>query len=143
MNALDLNTDYPRSPRATFAGYVIAGRALDKCRSVIAGTAGDYHYACPLDNFFFEFAGIDADAFKDFVATGACDDEVATWISQNAKKCSQEELVEWNNSYRYKRISEMPINLQVYLEGYIADFIPADKVIYHWFDIYDIEEKRI
>jgi hypothetical protein len=141
--ALDLNTEFPRSPRAVLAGYVIAGRALDKCRAVLNESAGEYHFACPLDNLFFEFAGIDSEEFKDFVATGADDAAVADWIKANAKERSREEVVQWNNDLRYKRISEMPINLQVFLEGYIAENIPSGKIVYYWFDVYDIEEARI
>lgn len=125
------------------AGYIIAGRALDKCRAVIAGTAGEYHFNCPLDQMFFNFAGISADDFRAFVATGATDEAVAGWIKENATEHTPEGLVAWNNDLRYKRISEMPIELQIFLEGYIPEFIPADKVIYHWFDVYDIEEGRI
>ncbi|MEO0509077.1 MAG: DUF5069 domain-containing protein [Verrucomicrobiota bacterium] len=143
MNALDLTTDYPRSPRATLAGYVIAARTLDKCRAVLAGTQGEYHFDCPLDNLFFDFAGIQADDFKAFVATGADDAAVAEWIQAKAAENTQEEIVQWNNDLRYKRISEMPIKLQVFLEGYIPENTPANKVVYYWFDVYDIEEKRI
>ena len=57
--AKDLTKEYPRSPRETLAGYVIAARMLDKCRAVLAGTAGEYHFDCPLDNQFLGFTGID------------------------------------------------------------------------------------
>ncbi|MDC0088025.1 DUF5069 domain-containing protein [Akkermansiaceae bacterium] len=143
INALDLSKDFPRSARETLAGYVIAARALDKCRSVIAGTEGEYHYDCPLDQMFLEFTGINADEFKAFVATGADDQAVSDWIQEHAKEQTKEAIVEWNNSLRYKRISEMPMNLQVYLEDYIPENIPAGKIVYHWFDVYDIEEGRI
>ena len=33
--------------------------------------------------------------------------------------------------------------VQEFLEGYIPENIPAGKVVYVWFDVYDIEEKRI
>jgi len=125
------------------AGYVIVARALDKCRAELAGTAGEYHFDCPLDNIFFDFTGINGDKFKEYVATGASDEEVATWVKDQAKEQSEEEVVKWNNDLRYKRISEMPLNLQVFLEGYIEEFIPKDKIIYYWFDVYDIEEGRI
>ena len=141
--ALDLTTQVPRSPRFVLGGYIIAARALDKCRAVLAGTAGEYHYDCPLDNIFFEFTGISSDDFKTFVETGADDEAVAKWITENAKEQTKEEIVVWNNSLRYKRVSEMPENLQVFLEDYIAEFIPANKIVYYWFDVYDIEEGRI
>ncbi|MBT63872.1 MAG: DUF5069 domain-containing protein [Puniceicoccaceae bacterium] len=142
-HSLDLSQTTPRSPRATLAGFVVAARMLDKCRAVIAGTADEYHYNCPLDQIFLEFTGIDADAFKDFVATDADDAAVAEWIQANSKSLTEEEIVVWNNSLRYKRISEMPANLQVFLENYIAEVVPADKIVYYWFDVYDIEEGRI
>lgn len=141
--SLDLNTEFPRSPRVTLGGYVVAGRTLDKCRAVIAGTAGEYHYDCPLDQIFLEYAGVTADQFKDFVATGADDAAVAKWLQEEGASHTREELVQWNNDLRYKRISEMAPDLQVFLEDYIPECLPADKVVYHWFDVYDIEEGRI
>ncbi len=143
MNALDLSKEFPRSPRVTLAGYVIAARMLDKCRAAIAGTQGEYHFNCPLDQMFISFTEIDVDAFRAFVATGADDATVAEWITAHAKDNSQDAIVQWNNELRYKRISEMPIELQVFLETYIPENIPANKVVYHWFDVYDIEEGRI
>lgn len=143
MQALDLSTDVPRSPRSLLAGHVIAGRALDKCRAVINGTNGEYHFDCPLDQLFLNFVEISGDDFKTFVATGASDEEVAAWILEKGKTHSKEELVAWNNDLRYKRISEMAIELQVFLEDYIPENIPANRVVNYWFDIYDIEEGRL
>ncbi|MGJ3244299.1 MAG: DUF5069 domain-containing protein [Opitutales bacterium] len=140
----DLTTDVPRSPRDTLGGYVIAARALDKCRAVLAETAGEYHFNCPLDKIFFEFTGIDADAFKAEVAKGTDDSGMEAWIRDQAKEREREDVVQWNNDLRYKRISEMPANLQVFLEDYIAEHVaPKGKPVYVWFDVYDIEEGRI
>jgi hypothetical protein len=143
--AKDLTKDYPRSPRETLAGYIIAARTLDKCRAALAGTAGEYHFDCRLDNVFFEFAGISAENFKDFVATGASDDEVAHWIERTAKKRPRIELINWNNEWRYKRLSEVPDTIQEFMEDYIPQFVPAPirHHIDYYFDIYDAEEKRI
>src|SRR5260370_39043240 len=93
--ALDLTRDYPRAPRALFAGYVIVGRVLDKCRAMLNGTAGEYEYNYGMDRVFFEFAGIDADDFKNFVETGATDEEVAEWIKSKAKAHSAAEIAAW------------------------------------------------
>ena len=141
---MDLSENFPRSPRESLGGYVVAARTLDKCRAAVAGTLCEYHYDCPLDQNFFDFTGIDSDDFKEFVATGADDEAVAQWIIENAHSHTQEEIVQWNNNLRYKRISEMPIELQIFLEGYIPEFIaPKGKIVYYWFDVYDIEEDRI
>ena len=145
LNALakDLTVEFPRSPRETLAGYVVAGRTLYKCRAVIAGSNGEYHFDCPLDGFFFEFTGISAEDFKAFVATGADDKSVAEWITQHATPRDRQEIIQWNNDLRGKRICEMPIELQEFLEGYIPQFIPSGKIVYVWFDLYDIEEQRL
>jgi Domain of unknown function (DUF5069) len=143
--AKDLTKDYPRSPRETLCGYVIAGRILDKCRAALAGTAGEYHYACPLDNFFFAFSQISADDFKDFVASGASDEAVAEWIGRTAKMRPRSEIIKWNNEWRYKRLTEMPDAIQEFMEEYVPLYVPASirHHIDYFFDIYDAEEKRI
>ena len=61
---LDLTKQAPHSPRERTGGFVIADRATDKCRASIAGTLGEYHYDCPLDNVLFSFKGITGAQFK-------------------------------------------------------------------------------
>jgi len=141
--ALDLSSAYPASPRETLAGYVIAKRTLDKCRAVLAGTNGEYHFDCPLDNFFLDFAELSAEDFKNKVATGADDEGMSSWIEANAKPRDKREIIAWNNVMRSKRLCDMPIELQEFLEGYIPQYIPSEKVVRVWFDVYDIEEGRI
>ena len=141
--AKDLTKDYPRSPRALLGGYVLAGRMLDKCRAALAGTAGEYHFNCPLDNFFLSFSGVKADEFKEFVATGATDDEIAAWIGKKAAKREKIEIIKWNNEWREKRLSQCPDDTQEYMEEYVPKFIPRNRVAHVFFDIFDIEEQRI
>ena len=68
---------FPRSPRQTLAGYVLAARAVDKCRAVLVGWEGEYHSNCPLDQRWLKFAELNYDDFRSFVATGATDDGIA------------------------------------------------------------------
>jgi len=135
--------EFPRSPRETLAGYVLAARAVDKCRAVLVGWQGEYHSNCPLDQQWLKFAGIDYGAFKSFVATGATDDEIAAWIGEHAKKRSRADIAVWNNQQRDQRLSDLPPQLQEYMEDYIASNIPRGRVVYRYFDIYDLEEKRL
>ncbi|MCB1098166.1 MAG: DUF5069 domain-containing protein [Verrucomicrobiae bacterium] len=143
IESLDLTTEYPRSPRELLGGYVVAARMLDKCRAVIAGTNGEYHFDCPLDNTLLSFAEISADDFRAIVETGADDAAVGDWLRANARARSPQDIVQWNNDMRDKRISEMPIELQLFLEDYIPRNIPSGKIVRVWFDVYDIEEGRI
>lgn len=143
--AIDLRTGYPRSAREPIAGYAIAARALDKCRADIMGWLGEYHYDCPLSHIFLDYAEIDVNVFKEFVATGATDDEVATWIEANAKKRDRMEILRWSNSWREKRLSDLDDRLMGFMEDYVKENLPTGSwpFINRWFDIYDIEEKRI
>ena len=135
--------EYPRSPRATLGGYVLAARAVDKCRAVLAGCQGEYHSNCPLDQRWLKFAEIDYDAFRSFVTTGATDDEVAAWIGEHARKRPRAEVIIWNNKERDLRLSDLPPELQEFLEDYISKFLPRHRVVYHWYDVYDLEEERL
>jgi len=143
--ALDLTQDFPRSPRTLFAGYVIAGRMLDKCRAVLNESAGEYDFNCGVDRTFLEFAGIDAEEFKDFVATGATDEEVADWIHNKAKKQSAAEIAVWNFSLKCRRISELPPERQAWVQDYLLEHVKPEvqeRVIFY-FDLIDAEEGRL
>ena len=140
--AKDLKKENPRSPHETLAGYVIAARMLDKCRALVNSTNGEYHFDCPLDGFFLNFAGISSLAFKQLVESGANDEEVATWITEQSHH-SEDTIKLWNLKMRQIRITELPIQLQLFLEGYIRKSIPDNRRVYTWFDVYDIEEGRI
>jgi len=99
--APDLTRGAPRSARAPLGPYrVIAARALDKCRAELAGRAGSYHYNCPLDRAFFDFTGIDAAEFKQFVATGASDEEVIGWIAEKSRVHDSRRVALWNQRFR-------------------------------------------
>jgi hypothetical protein len=135
--------EFPRSPRATLGGYVLAARAVDKCRAVLVERQGEYHSNCPLDQRWLKFAEIDYDDFRSLIATGATDDEIAEWIGEHAKKRSRAEIVAWNNKERDLRLSDLPAELQEFMENYIQRYVPRNRIVYHWFDVYDLEEQRL
>src|SRR5713226_8290101 len=121
--------EFPRSPRETLGGYVLAARAVDKCRAVLAGWQGEYHSNCPLDQRWLKFAEIDYDSFRSFVATGATDEEIAAWIGERAKKRPGVEVIAWNNKQRDLRLSDLPPDTQEYMEDYIQKFVPRNRVV--------------
>ena len=81
----DLTQRPPRSPRTRLGGFVLLPRILDKGRATLAGRNGEYKYNCPLDEHFFGFLGIEADALKSELATGKGDGEILEWILAIAK----------------------------------------------------------
>ena len=85
INSPDLTKQAPRSPRVRLGGYVILPRMLDKGRAAIAGKNGEYHYACPMDERFLDFAGIKADTLKKQLAAGKSDGEILAWKSKTLK----------------------------------------------------------
>src|SRR5947209_6633574 len=72
-NAKDLTREPPRSPRLRLGGYGIMARMIDKGRATIAGTAGEYHFNCPLDNMLFGFKGVNGEDVRQVLASGASD----------------------------------------------------------------------
>lgn len=58
---------------------------IDKCRAEIAGTAGEYHYDCPLDRLLLRFTGITAADFRTMVATGADDEAAGRWLAEHSR----------------------------------------------------------
>jgi len=135
--------EFPRSPRETLAGYVLAARAIDKCRAVLVGWQGEYHSNCPLDQMWLKFAEINYAEFRAFVASGATDDEITEWIGEHEKKRPRIEIIAWNNKLRDQRLSDLSPETQEYMEDYVKQFIPRNRIVYHWFDVYDIEEERL
>jgi hypothetical protein len=96
LHTPDLTKFPPRSPRVRLGGYVILPRMLDKGRATLAGKNGEYHYACPLDQGFLEFAGIDSKALEKEL--GKSDTEVLEWITAHAKhKRTSPEIIAWTN----------------------------------------------
>ena len=53
----------------------------DKGRATPSGTAGEYHFNCPLDNMLFSFKGVQAEDVN-LLASGATDEEIAAWFNE-------------------------------------------------------------
>jgi hypothetical protein len=94
--APDLTRQPPRSPQTLLGGYALAARALDKCRAELASRAGPYHFNCCVDKDFLRFSGIKAEEFEQFVATGATDGEVATWIAKKSRVRNPGRVAAWS-----------------------------------------------
>ena len=94
---LDLTKQAPHSPRERSGGFAIADRATDKCRASIAGTLGEYHYDCPLDNVLFSFKGINGGQFQAAVQDAKNYEDVGAWLQANGTKKTPAEIKAWSD----------------------------------------------
>ncbi len=138
-NAPDLTKRPPRSPRVRLGGYVILPRVLDKGRAVLAGKQGEYNYACPMDQRFLEFAGIDAAALKKQLAAGKSDTDVLAWVVKNSKtKHTDSEIREWS-AYQEQRAPSDPESRK-YFNDLHEKVAPGRDDVSSWFDLLDIDD---
>src|SRR6184192_4711140 len=91
----DLTREAPRSPRIRVGGYAILGRTIDKCRALVAGDIGEYHFDCPLDNMLFGFKGVKGEDFKAQIEQGAGDQKMIDWLNQSGEKKTAVEIQRW------------------------------------------------
>lgn len=139
MKAPDLRKQPPRSPRVRLGGYATLPRILDKCRAVIAGTQGEYKYACPLDQNFLNFAGVDPEALKAQVATGKGDGEILAWIRANAAhKHDASAIAAWT-TFAEQRAPTEP-EMRAFFNEMHQNLAPQRDDISGWFDLLDLDD---
>src|SRR5882672_9511881 len=80
-DARNLSRQPPRSPRQRLDGYALMPRMIDKGRATIAGTAGEYHFDCPVDNLLFSFKGVKGADVRAVLESGASDLEILEWFN--------------------------------------------------------------
>ena len=141
--ALEKNTDLtqhaPRSPRVRLGGFALLPRMLDKGRATLAGKNGEYKYACPLDQRFLDFTGIDPEALKQQLYTGKGDGEILEWVRENAKnKRSDAEIAAW--SEHAERRAPTDVESRGYFNELHEKAGPKREDIHTWFDLLDLDD---
>jgi len=93
----DLTQHPPRSPRVRLGGFAHLPRLLDKARAVAAGRNGAYVWEAMMDRHFFDFTGIDSQAFLEAVKTGKSDSEMLSWVTEYSNpRRSDSEIIQWS-----------------------------------------------
>ena len=139
LHTPDLTKFPPRSPRVRLGGYVILPRMLDKGRATIAGKNGGYHYACPLDERFLEFAGVNPKALKKELAKGKGDGEILKWIEKNAKRRrSPVEIAAWSAFAEQRVPTDM--ETRAYFNDQVSKIAPKREDIATFFDWLDLDD---
>jgi hypothetical protein len=139
FHAPDLTQHPPRSPRVRLGGYVVLPRMLDKCRATLAGKHGEYKYACPLDQRWFQFSGISADALKAEVADGKSDGELLEWITKNAQPYRTSPEIEQWSEWQTRR-GPLDTEGREFFQEIHQKIAPAREDIGTWFELLDLDD---
>jgi hypothetical protein len=138
-NAPDLTQHPPRSPRVRLGGYVILPRMLDKGRATIAGKQGEYHYACPQDQHFLRFVGINPQALKKQLAAGKSDGEVLAWIQKNARhQRTEAEIGAWSAFVEQRAPADA--ESREFFHDTHKKIAPKREDVATWFDLLDLDD---
>lgn len=139
LEAMDLRVRPPRSARVRLGGFVILPRLLDKGRAVLAGTQGDYNYACPLDQHFFRYVGVDPDALKKQLLLGKGDVDILHWIHANGtQKPMPWQIAAWS-AYHEQR-GPTDVESREFFNGYHKKSGLRREDIASWFDVLDLDD---
>ncbi len=137
--APDLTQRPPRSPRARLGGYAIFPRCLDKGRATIAGHNGEYHFACPLDERFFEFVGIKAHDLKKQLALGKGDGQILEWVAAHSRNNREPwEITQWTALQEQRGPADL--KSREYFNAMLAKLSTEREVILSWFDLLDLDD---
>jgi hypothetical protein len=134
----DLTKEAPRSPRIRVGGYAILGRTIDKCRALVAGNIGEYHFDCPLDNTLFGFKGVKGDDFKAQIENGASDQQMAEWLDQSGEKKTPEEIKRWGDEVEANSLYNDPEKRDYFAEeSQKLGLDPAKTTTFDWLEADD------
>ena len=134
----DLTKEPPRSPKIRVGGYVILGRTYDKCRALLWGNIGEYHFDCPLDNRLFGWKGVTGDDFKAEVEKGATDEEMAKWLGSHGEKKTPEEVRAWSDQMMTLSLYDEPDKRDWFVEQVsVYGLDPKKTTLFEWLDVDD------
>ena len=110
---------------------------LDKGRAHVAGTVGEYHFNCPVDQRLTAFLGISADDILKLLKDGKSDSQVLAWIRENTKQ-TDFEIYQWSE-YQLQR-SPSDNESREYLNGMVKNVAPERDDVVTWFDVLDLDD---
>ena len=140
LNMPDLTLRPPRSPRSRLGGYALLPRMLDKGRATLAGTNGEYHYDCPLDQRILGFVGIDPKQLLVELKKGKGDGEILEWIQANGKhKRAPWEIQQWSD-YIDQRGPDSDAETFRFFGDYVAKLTTTREDIKTWSDVLELDD---
>lgn len=140
MRAMDLTTDFPRSPRDELDGIMLLPRAIDKARAQIEGKLGEYkYYGCRLNTRVFNTLGVTDEEFLDAVRRSPDDDAVVEWIREYVRP--ERDKVEKLNQWVLH--NEPSANEREEFCAELERIDPGNDTVKTWTELIDLEEGRL
>lgn len=137
--AIDLTQRPPRSVRVRIGGYAVLARMLDKGRAAIAGTHGDYHFGCPLDQRLLTFLGIDETLVREQLAAGLGDGAILAWIEEHMPhKRTAWEIEQWSHFQEVRVPSDL--ESREFFQKLHREAAPDREDIASWADLLDLDD---
>ena len=138
---MDLSTNYPTSVKTKMHGVVQLARTIDKGKAAAAGTLGEYHYNCPMDQAVFAFLGIDHEALLDRIKSAKNDGDIEAYVAPYIAKKSATELDAWNAAWLKAAPEKGSPSEAAFLE--LRNAAAPDRTdVTTWADVLDLDEKR-
>ena len=138
-SAPNLTLHPPRSPRTRLGGYVHLPRLIDKARAVVAGTNGDFHYNCPIDQRFLAYTGLNPDALFAEIKAGKSDSEILAYVNGNAKPSRHAaEIAAW--SQWFEQLTATPPDTRAFFNDVHRKNAPDRHDIATWFDWLELDD---
>ncbi|HYV27149.1 MAG TPA: DUF5069 domain-containing protein [Candidatus Eisenbacteria bacterium] len=139
----DLTKQAPHSPRERIGGFAIASRTVDKCRASLAGTLGEYHYDCPMDNLLFSFKGINGEQFKAAVQASKNYEDVGFWLQTNGALKTPTEIRAWSDEMEAGSLMKDPEKRAFFIEDCTRlGLNPQMNTTFDWLEADDRESFR-
>ena len=119
-------------------GYAILGRTIDKCRALVAGNIGEYHFDCPLDNMLFGFKGVKGNDFKAQIEHGAGDQEMVEWLNQSGEEKTPAQIKRWSEKVEASSLHDDLEKRDFFIEETRKlGLNPANTTTFEWLEIDD------
>ena len=140
LAAPNLTKQAPRSPRIRLGGYAVLPRLLDKARADIAGTIGEYHTNCMVDEEFLVFAGIDYQALRSQLELRKGDGEILDWIESNSRNQRTPWEIEQWSEYQNRRGPKPFTDVEDYYREVLESLNKSRGDVTSWPDLLDLDD---
>jgi hypothetical protein len=140
--SLDLTKSVPRSVKDKSLGSIVMlARTTDKARASVAGTVGEYHYNCGMDQKVLAFVGVDHEEFATLASANDDAKLIAILRERYLKSKAAADIDRFNEEY-LKLSPDAGSDSEKYFLDLRTKLAPDRTDITTWPDLLDLDEGR-